>query len=280
MVKILKVIFVVVHFSAAVTGTFAGESPVIMQAKKYAAGVAVAEYFVSEKLDGVRARWDGKQLVSRHGNVFAAPAWFVSSFPRRVLDGELWLGRGKYQQTVSVVSRQQPHDGWRALTFMVFDLPNNPQPFFERYAQMKIIGHQFLSPYMKIIAQQRISSHSQLMTLLDDVVSQGGEGLMLHHKDALYRSGRSTHLLKVKKLDDAEAIVVAYRAGKGKYSGMVGSIKLRMTNGQEFYVGSGLTDALRADPPTLGSVITYRHQGFTDKGLPRFPVYLRQRLVK
>jgi len=280
MVKILKIIFLVVHFSAAITGALASETPAIMQAKKYAAGVAVAEYFVSEKLDGVRARWDGKQLLSRHGNVFAAPAWFVSSFPRQELDGELWLGRGKYQQTVSVVSRQQPHEGWRELKFMVFDLPNNPQPFFERYAQMKIIGNQLLSPYIEIIAQQRISSHSQLMALLDDVVSQGGEGSMLHHKDALYRSGRSAHLLKVKKLDDAEAIVVAYKGGKGKYSGMVGSIKLRMTNGQEFYVGSGLTDALRADPPTLGSVITYRHQGFTDKGLPRFPVYLRQRLVK
>jgi len=167
---------------------------------------------------------------------------------------------------------------------MVFDLPDidtdSPQPFFERYTQMKIIGNQLLSPYIEIIAQQRISNHRQLMTLLDDVVSQDGEGLMLHHKDALYRPGRSTHLLKVKKFDDAEAIVVAYKAGKGKYSDMTGSLKLRMINGQEFYVGSGLTDALRADPPALGSVITYRHQGFTDNGLPRFPVYLRQRLVE
>jgi len=145
---------------------------------------------------------------------------------------------------------------------------------------MKIIGNESLSPYIEIVAQQRIASHSQLMTLLDDVVSQGGEGLMLHHSDALYRPGRSAHLLKVKKLDDAEAIVVAYKAGKGKYNGMVGSLKLRMDSGQEFYVGSGLTDVLRAEPPALGSVITYRHQGFTDKGLPRFPVYLRQRLVK
>jgi len=282
MVKILKVVFFAVLFSSAVA--LAPESPAIMQAKKYSAGVVVADYFVSEKLDGVRARWDGKQLISRNGKVFAAPVWFVSSFPRYVLDGELWLGRGRYQQAVSVVSRQQPHDGWRALRFMVFDLPDidteSPQPFFERYVQMKVIGNQSLSPYIKIIAQQRIDSHSQLMTLLDDVVGQGGEGLMLHHKDALYRPGRSTHLLKVKKFDDAEAIVVAYKAGKGKYSGMVGSIKLRMDNGLEFYVGSGLTDVLRADPPALGTVITYRHQGFTDKGLPRFAVYLRQRLVK
>jgi len=124
MVKILKVIFVVVHFTVAATDTFASETPAIMQAKKYAAGVVVAEYFVSEKLDGVRARWDGKQLLSRHGNTFAAPDWFVSRFPQQELDGELWLGRGKYQQTVSVVRQQQPHDGWRKLKFMVFDLPD------------------------------------------------------------------------------------------------------------------------------------------------------------
>jgi len=280
MVKILKVIFFAALCSFAAASTAAAEPPAIMQARKYSAGVVVADYFVSEKLDGVRARWNGKQLVSRYGNVFAAPAWFVSNFPRHVLDGELWLGRGKYQQTVSVVSRQKPHEDWRELKFMVFDLPDSPLPFFERYAQMRALGDQSLSPYLNVITQQRIASHSQLMMLLDDVVSRGGEGLMLHHKDALYRPGRTTHLLKVKKLDDAEAIVVAYKAGKGKYSGMVGSLKLRMINGQEFYVGSGLTNALRADPPALGSVITYRHQGFTDKGLPRFPVYLRQRLVK
>ena len=280
MVKILKVIFITVFFSSAVTCARASEPLVIMHAKKYTAGVVVADYFVSEKLDGVRARWNGKQLISRNGNVFAAPAWFVRDFPRQALDGELWLGRGEYQQTVSVVSRDQPHKGWRDLKFMVFDLPVSPQPFFDRYIQMEIIGKQSLSPYLEVIDQQRIASHRELMVLLNDVVGRGAEGLMLHHKNSLYRQGRSAHLLKVKKFNDAEAVVVGYKAGKGKYSGMAGSLKLRMTNQQEFYVGSGLTDALRAEPPALGAMITYRHQGFTDKGLPRFPVYLRQRLVK
>jgi len=242
--------------------------------------VVVADYFVSEKLDGVRARWDGKQLISRNGNVFAAPAWFIRDFPRQVLDGELWLGRGKYQQTVPVVSQHRPHQGWRELRFMVFDLPNNSLPFFGRYAQLKQFADQSMSPYLGVIVQQRIVSHSQLMMLLDDVVSGGGEGLMLHHKDTLYRDGRSTQLLKLKKFDDADAIVIAYKAGKGKYTGMLGSLKVRMANDQELYVGSGLTDAVRTEPPPLGSVITFRHQGFTDKGLPRFPVYLRQRLAK
>ena len=256
------------------------EVPTIMQAKKYTAGVVVSDYLVSEKLDGVRARWNGKQLTSRNGNVFASPIWFVSNFPEYALDGELWLGRGKYQQTVSVVSRQQPHDGWRDLKFMVFDLPDSPQPFWRRYEQMKNINDQSVTSYLNVITQHRFASHSQLMGLFDEVLGRGGEGLMLHHKDALYREGRSTQLLKLKKFDDAEAVLIAYKNGNGKYKNMVGSLRLRMGNGQEFYVGSGLTDALRADPPPLGSLITFRHQGFTDKGLPRFPVYLRQRLLK
>lgn len=284
MIKILTTVLFTVLFSVAFTATFAdtftGKPPAIMQAKKYSAEIVVADYFVSEKLDGVRARWNGKQLISRNGNVFAAPAWFIRDFPHDLLDGELWMGRGKYQQTMSVVSQHQPHEGWRDVKFMVFDLPVSPQPFFKRIDKMKALYDQSSSPYFNIITQRRIASHGQLMVLLDDVISLGGEGLMLQHKDALYRQGRTVNLLKLKKFDDAEAVVIAYKAGKGKYAGMVGSLKLRMHNGLEFYVGSGLTDDLRANPPPLGSLVTYRHQGFTDKGLPRFPVYLRQRLMK
>lgn len=278
MIKRFKTVCLALLFCASIATS--SEVPAIMQAKKYTAGVVVSDYLVSEKLDGVRARWNGKQLISRNGNVFASPVWFVSNFPEYTLDGELWLGRGKYQQTVSVVSRQQPHDGWRDLKFMVFDLPDSRQPFWRRYEQMKNIDDQSLSSYLNVITQQQIASHSQLMVLFDEVLSRGGEGLMLHHKDASYREGRSTQLLKLKKFDDAEAVLIAYKNGNGKYKNMVGSLRLRMGNGQEFYVGSGLSDALRADPPPLGSLITFRHQGFTDKGLPRFPVYLRQRLLK
>lgn len=274
MLNILKVILFTALFYTAIAGAFtavladarASEPPAIMHAKKYASGVVVADYLVSEKLDGVRARWNGKQLISRNGKIFAAPDWFVSDFPSAVLDGELWLGRGQYQQTVSVVSQQQPHQGWQQLKFMVFDLPAHPQPFAQRYAQLKKLGEQSRSRFFEVIAQQRVASHRQLMVWLDEVTSAGGEGLMLHHQGAQYVPGRSAHILKLKKFDDAEAVVVGYKAGKGKYLGRVGSLKVRMANGKQFYVGSGLTDALRGAPPALGSVITYRHQGFTDQG--------------
>lgn len=280
MVKRLMVIFVYLFSSVALGEEANAKMAAVMQAKKYHAGVVVDDYLVSEKLDGVRARWDGQRLMSRNGNAFAAPDWFVSGFPDRLMDGELWLGRGQYQQTVSVVSRQMPHDGWRHIKFMVFDLPASKQPFSERYAEMVRIDKQAASPYLTVIEQQQVMSHQRLMRLLKAVVDGGGEGLMLHHKDSLYVNGRSAHLLKLKAFEDAEATVVGYKPGKGKYNGMVGSLKVRMKNGLEFYVGSGLTDELRAEPPAIGSVITFRHQNFTDSGMPRFPVYLRQRLIE
>ena len=251
-----------------------------MQAKKYTEQVAVNDYFVSEKLDGVRARWNGLELISRGGKVLAAPSWFTQNFPPQVLDGELWLGRGKYQQTVSIVTQHKPHPAWDQLKFMVFDLPSSNVSFAVRVKQMQIIAAQSQSRFLQVIPQLKLDDSQQLMALLDQVVNGGGEGLMLHHGAALYVNGRSSQLLKLKEFSDAEAVVIAYKAGRGKYSGLVGSLKLRSDDGREFYVGSGLSDKLRASPPAIGSIITYRYQGFTDSGLPRFPVYIRKRFIQ
>jgi DNA ligase-1 len=252
----------------------------LMQAKKYTEQVEVNDYFVSEKLDGVRARWNGMALISRGGKVLAAPSWFTQNFPLQVLDGELWVGRGKYQQTISIVMQHNPHSAWNQIKFMVFDLPNSSSPFSGRVKQMQIIEAQSQSRFLRVISQLKLDDSQQLMALLDRVVDSGGEGLMLHHGAALYVNGRSSQLLKLKTFNDAEAVVIAYKAGKGKYSGFVGSLKLRRDDGREFYVGSGLSDKLRASPPAIGSLITYRYQGFTDSGLPRFPVYIRQRFIQ
>jgi hypothetical protein len=108
-----------------------------MLANVYRRQEDVTQFWVSEKLDGVRARWDGKQLISRGSNVFVASEWFVRDFPGRPLDGELWMGRGRYEDVVSVVRQQTPHDGWKHIKFMVFDLPAHGGPFSERVASMR-----------------------------------------------------------------------------------------------------------------------------------------------
>jgi DNA ligase-1 len=252
----------------------AAETPGVMLAKVYRQYEDVTQFWVSEKLDGVRARWDGRQLVSRGGKIFMAPEWFIRDFPDKPLDGELWMGQGRYEDVVSVVRQQKPHDGWKAVKFMVFDLPTQGGVFTERVAAMRQLAK---TVYLEVIEQFRVDSNKALMNKLDAIARQGGEGLMLHRQSALYHSGRSDDLLKLKPFDDAEAIVIAYKPGKGKNIGLMGAIKVRMDNGKEFYIGSGFTRQQRKNPPLIGSLVTYRYQGFTQTGIPRFAVFVRPR---
>jgi DNA ligase-1 len=248
-----------------------------MLAKVFDASVDVTQYWVSEKLDGVRARWDGQQLISRGGNLLNAPKWFTQNFPDTVLDGELWIARGKYQQTVSITRKQQPHLGWQKIKFMVFDLPNHSGTFSDRVSLMQSMAKKSPSPFLKFIEQVQIDSHEQLMQRFQLVTNQGGEGLMLHRKQGLYNSGRSHNILKLKPFADAEAIVTGYRLGKGQFTGKMGSIQVKSTQGKTFFIGSGFSHQERDNPPPIGSTISFRYQGFTDRGIPRFAVFLRVR---
>ena len=252
----------------------ANEAPDVMLANFYRQHEDVTQFWVSEKLDGVRARWDGNQLISRGGTVFMAPVWFVQDFPNMPLDGELWMGRGHYQDVVSVVRKQIPDDGWKNVKFMVFDLPSHVGTFTERVEAMR---HLATTPYLKVIEQFRLDSNKALMDKLDELVRHGGEGLVLHRQNALYHSGRSDDLLKLKPFEDAEAVVIGYKPGKGKYTGLMGAIKVRMDNGKSFYIGSGFTQQQRKNPPPIGSLVTFRYQGFTHAGVPRFAIFMRQR---
>ncbi len=255
----------------------AGGKPVLMLATRYHQDVDVGDYWVSEKFDGVRARWDGRQLVSRGGYHFSAPSWFTEGFPQEPLDGELWIGRGRYDEVSGVVRKMTPHDGWKQVRLMVFDLPQHQGRFTRRLQSMRQLVEQSASPFLAMIRQHRVAGNGELMQLLQSVIDDGGEGLMLHRATALYKNGRSNDLLKLKQFSDAEATVIGYRPGKGKFAGMTGSLKVRSDDGVVFYVGSGLTREQRADPPPISSRITYRYQGFTKNGVPRFAVFLRVR---
>ena len=253
------------------------EKPELMLAKIFHPSADVAEYWISEKLDGVRARWDGQQLISRGGTILNAPAWFTKDFPTTPLDGELWIARGKYQKTVSIVRQQKPHNEWKQVRLMVFDLPEHSGDFSKRVAVMRKMADHGYSPHLIFLEQFKVKSKQQLMLKLHQVTDDGGEGLMLHHQDSLYRIGRSNDLLKLKPFADAEAEVIGYRPGQGQFEGKMGAIKVRVENGKEFYIGSGFNHKERENPPALGSIITFRYQGFTDSGIPRFAVFKRVR---
>lgn len=248
-------------------------APVLL-AKAFRDDIAVADYWVSEKYDGVRALWNGRELLSRSGHAIAAPAWFLDALPDVALDGELWIGRGEFEAVVATVRDAVPIDAaWRRIRFMVFDLPQHPGDFDTRLSELQRLT--FLPPWLQPVRQFKVRDHQQLFAALDALIAQGGEGLMLHYGASPYRAGRSDDLLKLKRQQDAEAQVVAHLPGKGKYTNLLGALRVRRADGVEFNIGSGLSDAQRHDPPPIGSWITYGFQGETANGVPRFARFLR-----
>lgn len=252
--------------------------PDLLLANVYQQGVDLSQYWVSEKLDGVRAYWDGNGFVSRKGNPYTAPPWFTHGFPSVPLDGELWAGRECFQRLVGAVRKQRPvDDEWRQVRFMVFDLPAGKGDFSQRLQQLQRLFEGIDSPYIRLVRQERVSDHRLLMQRLAQVVEAGGEGLMLHRAGSAYQGGRSDDLLKVKPYLDAEARVIDRLPGQGKYTGMLGALLVEMPNGKRFRIGTGFSDVERASPPPVGSLVTYKYHGLTDSGIPRFPSFLRIR---
>lgn len=256
----------------------ADEAPALMLAGRYSEAVDPAGYWVSEKLDGVRAYWDGSRLRFRSGQPIAAPRWFIAALPAQPLDGELWLGRRRFEQLSGIVRQQIPDDeAWRGVRYMLFDLPGARGSFTERIGQMDVIVKRAGVPWLQRVEQVRVADRSALQRRLAVVVDGGGEGLMLHHADAHWTAGRGDAVLKLTPWLDAEARVVGHVPGKGRLTGMLGALELEAADGRRFRVGSGFTDAQRRDPPAPGSVVTYRYRELTAKGLPRFPHFLRVR---
>jgi DNA ligase 1 len=242
------------------------------------ADIDPAPYLVSEKFDGVRGLWDGQTMRTRAGNAIAAPAWFTAKLPKQALDGELWMGRGQFEKLSGAVRKTTPQDDeWRQIKYLVFELPNAPGTFAERYAQIKRITAEANFAQLVAVEQFRIKDNAALKRKLAEIVRAGGEGLMLHRADALYVTGRNDALLKLKPLDDAEATVMGYVPGKGKYQGKMGALQVETADGKRFQIGTGFSDALRANPPPVGTLVTYTYRGLTKNGLPRFASYLRVR---
>lgn len=235
-------------------------------------------WWISEKLDGVRAFWDGKQLLSRQGNLFHAPDWFLEGLPSDVkLDGELWLARKEFQKTVSIARRQDKSDHWKKLKYLVFDAPHHEGPFEERLTFLEDLVNDLAHDFLDFLAQDPCKDLDHLAEELARVEALGGEGLMLRKPKSKYEVGKSSTLLKVKTFLDDEALVLGHQGGKGKHKGRLGALLVSLKNGTQFSVGTGFSDAQRKNPPEIGSFITFRYQELTKAGVPRFPSFIRER---
>lgn len=256
-------------------GTALADAPSLLLALPWSTRDDPAGWWMSEKYDGVRGYWDGRQMWSRQGQQIALPEPLRDGLPAFPLDGELWAGRGQFSRTVSVVRSKQPDAGWEAIRYMVFDVPAFAGPFEKRMQVIRDWLEKHPSGWVRAVEQIRCRDSAHLQEFLRSVESRGGEGVMLRAAGSQYVAGRSPALRKLKSFDDAEAKVTGYRPGKGKYAGAVGSLLLELPNGVQFAAGSGLSDHDRQFPPAIGTWITFRHHGWTRHGKPRFPVYWR-----
>ncbi|KAK6497488.1 hypothetical protein TWF481_011895 [Arthrobotrys musiformis] len=256
--------------------------PFLLLAEKWdqEKGIDPTGYFMSEKLDGVRAYWNGTTFLSREGNKFHAPAWFTKRLPTNItLDGELTCGRGKFIDTVSIVKTINGGDRWKfCVEYHVFDIPSMGNKKFEKRqdALKKLLAEKRIK-WVKYVEQTPVKNKKHVLSELEKINAAGGEGLMLREPGSYYIQRRSKTCLKVKTFHDAEAKVIGHEEGKGRNVGRCGALKCEMMDGtgKKFKVGTGLDDNMRRSPPKVGTVITYRYFELTKDGVPRFPSFLR-----
>ena len=255
-------------------------------------GQNVGGWLASEKLDGVRAYWDGRNLLSRNGKILAAPEGWSTYFPPFALDGELYTARGEFEKIQSIVMDKAPNEAaWSEIKFYVFDVPEASGGLLERLSELEkfILQNPQAGQNLKIIKQVKVKDNAEFEAFAEAVIAKGGEGAVVREPNSPYERKRSKNALKYKKFKDAECEVAAINAGTGKYTGLMGSVICKSLGaagsnpdeqipyGVKFKVGSGFSDEERANPPKIGSVITYKYQNLTAKGLPRFPIFLRVR---
>ena len=256
-------------------------------------GQNVGGWLASEKLDGVRAYWNGRNLLSRNGKIIATPGGWSAHFPPFALDGELYTARGEFEKIQSIVMDKMPSaTAWSEIKFHVFDVPEASGGLLKRLSELEkfILQNPQAGQNLKIIKQIKVKDNAEFEAFAEAVIAKGGEGAVVREPNAPYERKRSKNALKYKKFKDAECEVVAVNKGSGKYEKFVGSLTCKALGGKDdkeragepkegttFKIGSGLSDKNRQDPPKIGSIITYKFQNLTANGKPRFPIFLRVR---
>ena len=269
MVRVLLLLLVFVSFSFS-------EKPSLLLLKSYNSDINVTNWLISEKLDGVRAYWDGKKLISRNGKEFTAPTWFTKGFPSFEIDGELWTKRGDFENIISIVNTQTPHDGWKKISYQIFEVPHQKGGLLERLSVLEKWLGKNPNEFIKILPQKVCKGSEYLEKLLDELMARGAEGLVVREPNALYVAKRSAKALKVKKAEDDECVVKGYTKGQGKFEGLVGALLCEWKD-RVLKIGSGLSDDDRKNPPVIDANITFKYNGLTKYGNPKFPVFLRVR---
>jgi len=276
-----------------------GES--LMLAKNYTSQ-HVGNWFVSEKLDGMRALWDGGKsrgklcseisyantekdgrlkeapvatgLWSRRWKPIHAPDWWLDELPNVCLDGELWMGRGRFQDVVSCCKRFEPDSRWENVEYKVFDVPLLQKEFW-------LVVRYLNNNFPDLAIKQEILNwkyEDDLKERLGLVIEMGGEGLMLRKPGSVWEPRRVSSLLKVKPVLWGEGVVVDVTAGKGKYVGMLGALVVKW--GDVVFELSGMTDAERRMDDWVGKKVSFKYRELTRDGVPKEGRYVRRIMAR
>ena len=159
----------------------------------------VSGWVMSEKLDGIRGYWNGTALYTKSGKRLYPPDKFTENFPSFALDGELWSTRQDFEHIQSTVLK---HDGnWQGISYNIFEVPAAKGNFFERLETAKQWFQAHPNPSVRIIRQYPCQNAQKLEEYLDEVVAEGGEGVIVKNPHLDYVAGRTSTILKVKKAD-------------------------------------------------------------------------------
>lgn len=237
----------------------------------------ISGWVMSEKLDGIRAYWDGKNLLTRQGKIFHPPASFIKNFPSFELDGELWSKRGDFENIQSIVLDETPSAKWSQIKYKIFEVPHAEGNFLARLQKAQDYITENNLDHVHIIEQTTCNTKKELDRFLKAILAKGGEGVVIKDGFRNYFDGRSSSVLKVKLAEDMEGKVIGYKKGKGKFKGMMGSLHVELENGVKFYIGSGFSDEERRNPPSLDTIVTFKYFGFTKYGKPKFASFMRVR---
>jgi len=274
--KILK--FSILFFSFfSFTGILPASELFLQKPKTYTGQEKITGWMMSEKLDGIRGYWNGKQFMTRKGIALHPPPWFIKNFPAFELDGELWSKRKDFEFIQSTVLDKIPGKNWKKITYNIFEVPNEKGNFLLRLSKARTWFETHRNIHIKFIPQIKMIDSSDLDIFLNEIEQKGGEGVIIKDPDTPYHTGRSAHVLKVKNFSDMEGVVMEINRGKGKYQNCMGSLTLELEDGTIFKLGTGFTDKVRKNPPPAGTIITFKHHGFTKTGKPKFASYLRER---
>ncbi len=260
-----------------------------------------AGWFVSLKMDGVRATWMKQgshfQFVSRGGKDYTPPKWFTIGFPRDLwFDGELWIPSRPAAEIAGLVRRSPPRDSdWEQVYFCVFDIVNpdiRSKPFVERYEKLKQWMLVNTNSHLTLVEQHEAKDFNHAHKMYRNIIETGGEGVVLRHPESPYVMKRSPLMLKWKPVLSAEAVIIGYMEGSGKFKNHLGAFRVHwIDQPTHIFKLSGKMDLafrksfvwkngkLIQKGHVPSHIVTLEYMTINEKtGLPRQPIFVGFRL--